>query len=143
MRKSIKTALACFSVVCCMAAPLNAKDATTVFENVSSSIVVIETFNEQGKQKGLGSGVVISLGVVATNHHVIDSAKKIMVKHKGKEYAAALLHSDKDRDVCTLTVAGLTAPAVVFGSTRVLKTGARVYAVGAPQGLDLSLSDGI
>ena len=26
--------------------------------------------------RGLGSGVVISTGVVATNHHVIDAAKK-------------------------------------------------------------------
>jgi len=85
MRKRIKTALICFSVGWCMAGTLNAKNASTVFEDVSSSIVVIQTYDDQGKPKELGGGVVISRGIVATNHHVIDAAKKITVKHKGKE----------------------------------------------------------
>jgi S1-C subfamily serine protease len=38
---------------------------------------------------------------------------------------------------------GYSAPAVVIGSTKTLKVGAKVYAIGAPKGLELTLSDGI
>jgi serine protease Do len=38
---------------------------------------------------------------------------------------------------------GYIAPAVVVGSTKSLKVGAKVYAIGAPKGLELTLSDGI
>jgi S1-C subfamily serine protease len=37
----------------------------------------------------------------------------------------------------------LTAPAVALGTVETLKTGQKVYAIGAPQGLDLTISDGI
>ena len=38
---------------------------------------------------------------------------------------------------------GLRAPAVSLGATRHLKVGQRVYAVGAPKGLELTLSNGV
>jgi hypothetical protein len=42
-----------------------------------------------------------------------------------------------------MRVPGLTAPAVVLGSSAELRIGQRVYAIGAPQGLELTLSDGL
>jgi len=74
---------------------------------------------------------------------VIKNVAKIQVVYEGKQYLATLQYSDWDRDVCTLTVSGINAPAVVKGSTSRLKVGARVYAIGAPQGLELTLSEGI
>jgi serine protease Do len=38
---------------------------------------------------------------------------------------------------------GLTAPAVTIGTAETLKTGQKVYAIGSPQGLELTISDGI
>jgi hypothetical protein len=40
-------------------------------------------------------------------------------------------------------VPGLDAPAVEIGTVGSLRTGQRVYAIGAPQGLDLTISEGI
>ena len=65
------------------------------------------------------------------------------VVHQGKEYLATLQHYDWDRDVCTLSVSGFRAPVVVIGDTNHLKIGAQVYAIGAPQGLELTLTEGI
>jgi tetratricopeptide (TPR) repeat protein len=120
-----------------------AKTASQVFEAVSPSIVIILTLDTNGDTKGFGSGVVLEEGVVATNYHVIREAWKIQVIHQGNEYPATLQKFDWDRDVCTLSVSGFKAPTVVIGDTNQLKIGAQVYAIGAPQGLDLTLTEGI
>ena len=122
---------------------VHAKTASEVFDAVSSSVVVIRTYNSMGEDQGLGSGVVVAEGVVATNCHVIEDTAKIQVVYRRSNYPATLRHNDRDRDVCTLTVNALKAPAVVIGTTGSLKVGAKVYAVGAPQGLVLTLSEGI
>jgi tetratricopeptide (TPR) repeat protein len=120
-----------------------AKTASEVFESVSPSIVVVKTYDDKGGDKMLGSGVIFKTGVVATNCHVLKEAATTQVLHRGAKYPATLLHSDWDRDVCSLSVDGLKAPVVSMGSTSRLKVGEKVYAVGAPQGLDLTLSDGL
>jgi tetratricopeptide (TPR) repeat protein len=130
-------------VVLLFAALVHAKTASEVFDSVSSSIVVIRTYDASGKSMKLGSGVAIASELIATNCHVIKDAAKIHVVRQGQEYLAAVRHSDWDRDVCTLTVSGINAPAVVTGTTNHLKVGARVYAIGAPKGLELTLSEGI
>jgi hypothetical protein len=122
---------------------VHAKTASEIFDAVSSSIVVIRTYDAKGKDQALGSGVVLASDVIATNCHVIKDAAKIHVVRQGQEYLATVRHSDWDRDVCTLTVSGINAPAVVTGTTNHLKVGARVYAIGAPKGLELTLSEGI
>jgi hypothetical protein len=122
---------------------VQAKTASEIFDAVSSSIVVIRAYDAKGENLRLGSGVALATDVIATNCHVIEDAAKIQVVQHGKKYPATLRHSDWDRDICTLTVSGVNAPAVVTGSTSRLKVGARVYAIGAPQGLELTLSEGI
>lgn len=122
---------------------VHAKTASEVFEAASHSIVVIKTYGVKGETQGLGSGVVVAEGVVATNCHVIEDTAKVQVVYQQSNYSATLRHGDRDRDVCTLTVNGLKAPAVDMGTTGGIKVGAKVYAIGAPQGLVLTLSEGI
>ncbi len=50
---------------------------------------------------------------------------------------------DPDKDLCLLTAPGLVAEPARLGKAARLKVGDPVYAVGAPQGLELSLSEGI
>ncbi|WP_238474240.1 tetratricopeptide repeat-containing serine protease family protein [Pseudomonas cavernicola] len=130
-------------VFCLFAFDAYAKTASEVFDAVSPSVIVIRTFDAQGKALGLGSGVALGGGMVATNCHVLAGAEHMRVQHRKREYPAALRHSDWDRDVCTLAVNGLKAAPVTLGSTARLKVGARVYAIGAPRGLELTLSEGI
>jgi S1-C subfamily serine protease len=51
--------------------------------------------------------------------------------------------ADEQLDLCALDVARLDAPQVTVASASVLRTGQRVYAIGAPQGLELTISEGI
>lgn len=120
-----------------------AKSASDVFEQVSKSIVVIYAPNAEDGTVGYGSGVVLPTGDIATNCHVLEDANEFLVTHEGKDHLGIIRHSNPERDVCVITAYGLKAPGVRLGSTRTLKVGARVYAVGAPKGLELSLSEGI
>jgi len=119
------------------------KGASEVFEIASKSTVVVLGYDNKGKVSSLGSGVVMPGGVVATNCHVVEDATRLLVRYQKRKYLASRRHTDRDRDICTLLVKGLGAPAVISGTTERLKVGARVYAIGAPQGLELTLSEGI
>jgi len=126
-----------------VAATVQAKTASEVYEQAARSTVVVENINAKGKAQGMGSGVVLPDGDVVTNCHVVKGFSRLKVRIGSKEHPATLRYSDWDRDVCSLSVACLSAPAVVVGNSKTLKVGAKVYAIGAPKGLSLTLSDGI
>ena len=120
-----------------------AKTPGEVYEQAAKSTVVVRNIDSSGKAKSMGSGVILPDRDVVTNCHVVKGASQLKVRIGDKEYPATLHYSDWDRDVCSLSVAGISAPAVVVGSSKTLKVGAKVYAIGAPKGLELTLSDGI
>ncbi len=120
-----------------------ANTATGVFEHAAQSIVVVQANNAKGKKQGMGSGVVIGKEEIVTNCHVIEDAHSYTVKHDERQYTARLKHADWTRDVCSLTVKGLNARVAPLGSTKRLKVGQKVFAIGAPQGLERTLSEGI
>lgn len=124
-------------------APAQAKTAAEVFAEVSESVVVIHNYDNQNKLQSLGSGIVITSGHVVTNYHVVEKAGRLTVRYQGKEYPAKTGYIDRFRDVCSLDIPGLQASKLVLGDTSLLKVGSKVYAVGAPQGLELTFSDGI
>jgi S1-C subfamily serine protease len=121
----------------------HAKTPGEVYEQAAKSTVVVRNIDSGGKPKSMGSGVILPDRDVVTNCHVVKGASELKVRIGTKEYPATLRYSDWDRDVCSLSVAGISASAVVVGSTKTLKVGAKVYAIGAPKGLELTLSDGI
>lgn len=119
--------------------------ASRVFSTVSSSIVVVEAFDAKGQAITQGSGVVIAKGVVVTNCHVFEEAgtASASIIYQKKRLPAELRYGDPTHDLCSFTVKGLTAPPVRMGATSTLKVGENAYAIGAPEGLDLTLSNGI
>jgi hypothetical protein len=116
---------------------------SAVFQAASPSIVVVETFDAERQAVALGSGVVIAPGVVVTNCHVFKGASMAQVRYQHHRLEATLRDSDLERDLCSLTVDALTAPPARLGSASQAQVGDRVYAIGAPQGLELTLSDGL
>ena len=120
-----------------------AKTASEVFDIASKSTVIVIAYDDKGNPSSFGSGVVLSNGQVATNCHVIAAASNIVVYHQGQKFSAFPKYTDQERDVCTITVPSFTAKPVILGQTKGLKIGAQVYAIGAPEGLELTLSEGI
>ena len=139
-----------------LALPTAARGASAkeVFTKVAPSVVVVLALDEGGKTTGQGSGVVVGEYEVVTNCHVLGKAADVAVRQAADwsvretyRMAASLLARNDERDVCLLFVEELLAPpaaqAVRLGAAKALSVGEEVYAVGAPAGLELSLSRGI
>ncbi len=111
-----------------------------LFGRVSPSVVVIEV---RGREKAQGSGVVVGPGQVVTNHHVINGATSIEVRQGDRRWTAVVEAIDPKRDLAILALKNFELPRVTLRASSALVVGERVYAVGAPRGLELTLSDGL
>lgn len=129
-------------------------------ENSTESVVFIKNFsgtdprrysmfdyffgNGPSQQVSTGSGVIISKdGYIVTNNHVIDRAEIIEVIHKKRTYKARLVGTDKNTDIAVLKIEAENMPAVKRGSSRDLKIGEWVLAVGNPFNLTSTVTAGI
>jgi serine protease Do len=91
-----------------------------------------------------GSGVIISKeGYIITNNHVIERAETIEVVHQKRTYKAKLIGTDKNTDIAVLKIDGPQLPAAILGSSRDLKIGEWVIAVGNPFNLTSTVTAGI
>lgn len=114
--------------------------ASEVFKKASSSLVTIST------EDWFGSGVLIdATGVVVTNLHVIRGAVKATVRlASGEAYDdVGVVNVDARKDLALLKIGGFKLPAAVLGDSDDVEIGHRVYAIGAPKGLELTISEGI
>jgi serine protease Do len=114
-----------------------------LYAKVAPSVVVVVSMDANGRPFAHGSGVVTDTQQVVTNCHVIQRAVQIKVRSGGVEYTAASGTSDTYFDLCMLQVANLPAAAIPRSSVSKLRVGQTVYAVGAPQGFDQTLSQGL
>lgn len=120
-----------------------ARSAEEIFVQLAPSVARVNVLDASGASIGSGSGVVIDRETVITNCHVALRARRLAVRVGDDTRAATLGTADEQFDLCQLHVPGLRAPAVSLGSVESLRTGQKVFAIGAPQGLDLTISEGI
>ncbi len=96
------------------------------------------------QQVSTGSGVIFSNdGYIITNNHVIDGAETIEVIHKKRTYQAKLIGTDKNTDIAVLKIEAVNLPAITKGSSKDLKIGEWVLAVGNPFNLTSTVTAGI
>jgi tetratricopeptide (TPR) repeat protein len=117
--------------------------AQEIFKLVSPSVMVVESLDVKGIITAFGSGVVIAPGKVVTNRHVIENGVSFRVEHGSKTWIAQLVKVDSDHDLAELSVDGLTAPAIRVRKSSTLAVGEKVYAIGSPEGLELTISEGL
>lgn len=118
--------------------------AANVFTLAASSVVKVQTFDRTGATLlGIGSGVVLTPNYVVTNKHVVERAFSIKVTYRNRVLLASLSHMHPDLDLCQLHVESLGAPTFSLRDARDLEVGERVFAIGAPLGFDLTISDGL
>lgn len=119
---------------------LNPKD---IYTKAAQSVVVVVAFNERRGAISQGSGVVIARNTVATNCHVLESADTAVVLYKGTSYQAESVVGDKKLDYCILYTSNLPARIADIADLSTVTPGQRVYSVGSPRGLDLTIAEGL
>ena len=115
-------------------------DATEVFKKCSTAVVTVST------SSGFGSGVVVdSVGVIVTNLHVIQGAAKVQIRFSSGDIYddVAVVDFDARRDLVLLRIKGFKLPAAELADSNDLSVGSAVFAIGAPRGLELTMSQGI
>jgi S1-C subfamily serine protease len=132
------------------------KATIDLFESARDSVVFITT-RQQVRDfwtrnvftvpRGTGSGFIWDeAGHVVTNFHVIQGASEATVRlADGRDYKAALVGASPGHDIAVLRI-GVTAkrpPPLPLGTSRELRVGQKVFAIGNPFGLDWTLTTGI
>lgn len=131
----------CFFMACPVLS--HALEPDKIFEKVSPSVWGVTSLDVARAPLGWGTAVVVGPGRLITNCHVLKRAKGIQITKENITYGALAGLADFERDLCEIKVANFNAPALEIGPTQNLKTGQKVYAIGNPKGLDLTMSEGI
>lgn len=131
------------------------KATIAIFENASPSVVHVTTskqqtqiFSEEDAEVPQGSGtgfVWDEQGRIVTNYHVLLNATTARVGLGSKVYLADFVGGDPDHDIAVIKI---DAPKEVLrpiavGTSKNLKVGQKVFAIGNPFGLDKTLSTGV
>lgn len=143
VKAAVRTASGPDALLLSKAPPTFTGSAEEVFSGASGSIASIRALDSSGSATAFGSGVVIGEGFVLTTCQVTSGAHSIRVKVGGEELPASVASKNEARDLCKLSVSGLSAPVPPFASVTSLRVGQRVYSVGAPQGQELVLAEGL
>ncbi len=121
----------------------DAASAQELFRRLSPSVFVVEVLDASGSVIATASGVALGSDEVVTNKHVIEGGKIWRIRHGREAWPASIAHLDPVHDLCELNAPGLNAPPVLVRASSSLAVGERVYAIGAPEGLELTLSEGV
>jgi len=99
----------------------------------------------ESKQKGLGSGVIISPdGYILTNNHVVAGADELKVLlADGREFVAKVIGADEKTDVAVIKIESESLPVLAMADSDKIRVGDVVFAVGNPLGVGQTVTMGI
>ncbi|WP_240550366.1 S1C family serine protease [Candidatus Roseilinea sp. NK_OTU-006] len=126
-----------------------------LYERASPSVVhitsrtqVFDFFRGVVPNEGTGSGFFFDdLGHIVTNYHVVEGADEIeVVLADGTRIGARVIGADAYSDLAVLRADGLSPEQIKplpMGTTKNLKVGMHVIAIGNPFGLDRTMTTGV
>jgi len=115
---------------------------------LASSIVFDDPSIQFVEEASLGSGVIVDRrGYIVTNAHVVANAVNIKVVTFGFErtvYPAVIIRKDLENDIAILKIEpDSPMPTAILGDSDMIKVADRVLTVGAPFGLEQTVTAGI
>ena len=115
--------------------------------NITSLAYVYDFFMGNVPQEGSGSGFIYTTGGdIITNYHVIQGAEQLVVTlASGKKFPADVVGSDPSNDLAVIHIdAGEELPPpLALADSNHLRVGQFVVAIGAPFGLEQTLTTGV
>ena len=97
------------------------------------------------RAQGVGSGFIVSAdGTILTNAHVVQNASEVTVRLTDRrEFKAKVVGVDPQTDVAVLEIDAKNLPVVKLGSSKDLRVGDWVVAIGSPYGFESTVTSGI
>lgn len=122
------------------------ESARKIAESTFPSVVLLIMEDANRQPVSLGSGFFVSNNVVATAFHLIENTAGGYAKIVGqniKYEIAGIVGIDQKRDLALLSLKNANQPFLSLGNSRQVAVGDEVFAVGNPQGLEGTFSQGI
>ena len=114
--------------------------------NITNTMVQQTIFGAYPSE-GTGSGSIIDeKGYILTNYHVVQSSTQLEVQVENDKYPATIVGTDRDNDLAVIKIEPprdhhLTV--IKLGTSKGLRVGQKVLAIGNPFGLQRTLTTGI
>ena len=124
----------------------NAQTAQAIAKKAFGSTVLLVMEDANGQPLSLGSGFFVGAGEIASNLHVVEGAVRgyaKLVGQKTKHDLEGITAVDPRRDLVVLKIAVADPPVLPLGNSDAIQVGEPVYAVGNPQGLEGTFSQGV
>ena len=124
-------------------------NAVELIKATSGAVAVVMVYDKNHEQISLGSGFFVTDdGKLVTNYHVIDhpgvSEIRAQIPSTHAVYIAkGIISGNRADDIAILQFDAKNTPFVKRGDSSVLKAGQKVIAIGAPLGLDNTVSEGV
>jgi len=113
---------------------------------ISTEVVTLDIFQRPRTESGAGSGWILdSNGMIVTNNHVVEGAKKITVElSDGRTFQIGpdKIYRDPVTDLAIVKVNATNLPAATLGDSSTLRVGEWVVALGNPLGQGLRAKEG-
>lgn len=111
--------------------------AEQVFEKAAGAVYMVKA----GKR--IGSAVAISDHELLTNCHVVGDLTRVILMHDRLELPAEVASADAFADRCVLKTSSALPSWVSVRPYDDIKVGERALTIGTPQGLELTVAEGI
>ena len=128
------------------ASTANAQTAQEIAKQAFSSTVLLVMEDANGQPLSFGSGFFVGADQIASNLHVVEGAVRGYAKLVGqrtKHDLEGITAVDPERDLVVLKIAVAGAPVLALGNSDAVEVGEPIYAVGNPQGLEGTFSQGV
>jgi len=124
------------------AQPSSSDRGERVYELVSPSVFLLKVFTPSGEQNGTASGFIVGPSEILTNAHVA-TAGAISVSLGAFDIPCEVERVDTTNDLALCKFAAKSAAPPVSFAEEEPKSGASIYAVGSPRGLERTISEGL
>ncbi len=122
------------------------QSARHVVQKAFASVVLLATEDANGQPRAIASGFFVRPNVIATNAHAIEGAASGYVKIVGqrdRHQVTGIVGLDTAHDLALLSVGPTRHGVLALADSRAVQVGDEVFAVGNPQGLEGTVSQGI
>jgi hypothetical protein len=129
-----------------LAIAINEKTPQEIAKIASAAFVTLTTFDKHGNPLALGSGFFIRSNLLVTNFHVVKGSSTVLVycESSKKTYKPrSILTFSQEFDLAILQTDESHATTLPLGDSDAVEIGEKAYALGNPEGLEQTFSEGI